>query len=316
LVTVPEMWHHYTFDQANNVTGLSPVGSQPYRLLHPDNTCTDPQLAASELVIFREAGGGTVCDVTPLGIGRDPQALQEVSRLSDVPIISALGLYQFEVWPERLRGLSPAELAGFLVAEANGESTGVRAGFLGEITSHNEPHAEWRRYRLLPEEEVLFQAVAVAQRQTGLFVSTHASLGRHGVAQLRAIAAAAGDPSRVVIGHCDAQVHDDLELDLDYYHTLLDEGAWLEFDMFGWEELAADETRVQRVAQLVREGFADRLLLSTDTCRLSQLHAHGGRGFDYLFTKILPELRDAGVMESAIHQMTVLNPARMLTPVD
>jgi len=38
LVTFPEMWHHYTFDQANNVTGLSPVGSQPYRLLHLGST--------------------------------------------------------------------------------------------------------------------------------------------------------------------------------------------------------------------------------------------------------------------------------------
>ena len=280
---------------------------------NPDNTCIDPELAASELKIFREAGGGAVCDVTPIGIGRDPQALQEVSRLSGVPIISALGLYQLEVWPERLRGLSRTQLADFLVAEAGGESTGVRAGFLGEITSHNEPHAEWRRYQLYPEEEVLFQAVADAQRETGLFVSTHASLGRQGVAQLRALGSAGGDLDRVVIGHCDARTHDDIELDLDYYHTLLDEGAWLEFDMFGWEDLAPDAARVERVAHLVREGFGDRLLLSTDTCRLSQLHAHGGRGFDYLFTTIFPRLKAAGVPQSAIHQMTVLNPARMLT---
>ena len=283
---------------------------------NPDNTCIDPQLAASELVIFREAGGGAVCDVTPIGIGRDPVALQEVSRLSGVHIVSALGLYQLEVWPARLRGLSCSELSDFLVSESYGDSTGVRAGFLGEITSHNEPHADWRRYRLSPEEVVLFQAVAAAQRRTGLFISTHASVGRHGVAQLRAIAAAGGDTSRLVIGHCDAQVHDDMELDLDYYHTLLDEGAWLEFDMFGWEDLAPNEARLQRVTQLVVEGFADRLLLSTDTCRRSQLHAHGGRGFDYLFTMILPGLRDAGVSESAIEQMTVRNPAKMLTPIE
>ncbi|NUQ62292.1 MAG: hypothetical protein HUU20_07375 [Pirellulales bacterium] len=280
---------------------------------NPDNTCVDTRLAAEELVFFRDAGGSAVCDVTPIGVGRDPLALQEVSRLSGVHVVSGLGLYEFSVWPESLRRMSAAELSDFLVREAEGARGDIPAGLLGEVSSHNEAHhAEWRRYRLSEEEKAVFRAVAQAQQRSGLAVSTHASLGRAGVAQLRCLIDAGADPERVVIGHCDAQTHEDIALDLDYYHAIWREGAYLQFDLFGWEQLAPDERRFQRVAALVREGAADRVLLSTDTCRRSQLRRYGGRGFDYLFARVLPGLRRAGVPDSAICRMTIANPARIL----
>jgi phosphotriesterase-related protein len=281
-----------------------------------DNTMVDVDLAAQELTIFRQAGGGTVCDVTPVNVGRDPAALQEVSRRSGVHIVSALGLYQIEVWSDQMLAMSRDELADYLVRDADGETSGVRAGFIGEIASHNElDHADWRKYRLWDKEVEIFEAVTDAQRRTGLFVSTHASMGRHGVAQLRVIADAGGDTSRVIIGHCDAQAHDDPALDFDYYDELLNFGAMLEFDLFGWPGVFGhdDSLRIARLAELVRRGHGDRLLLSTDTCRLSQMHANGGRGFDYVFAYIIPALRDAGVLEADIRQMTVTNPARVLS---
>ena len=278
-----------------------------------DNTCLDVELVAEELRIFKQAGGGTICDVTPVDVGRDPQALLEVSQTSGVHIVSALGLYQLECWPGAMRAMSQQQLSDYLVNEVTGDRTGIAAGFIGEIASHNELHSDWRRYRLWDEEVKVFTAVADAQRRTGLFVSTHASSGRHGVAQLQTIVEAGGNPQRVIIGHCDAQVHENIELDLDYYHKLLGYGAWLEFDLFGWHECASDSQRFERVSALVREGFADRVLLSTDTCRRSQLHRFGGRGFDYLFMTVLPGLHEAGVSEAQIYQMTVVNPARMLT---
>ena len=71
--------------------------------------------------------------------------------------------------------------------------------------------------------------------------------------------------------------------------------------------------RVRRLAELVDRGHVDHLLLSTDACRVSQLHASGGRGFDYLQTWIIPALLKAGVGEADIHKMTVTNPARVLS---
>ena len=183
-----------------------------------------------------------------------------------------------------------------------------------EIASHNESgHADWRRYALYASERDLFAGAAQAQRRTGLAVTTHASLGRGGVAQARLLVDSGADPARVIIGHCDAHLHDDDALDLDYYEALLSLGVCLEFDLFGWEELAPDALRAQRIATLCAAGHAGRLLISTDTCRRSQLHRYGGCGFDYLFTSVIPGLRAAGVSQADVDVMTRVNPARLLT---
>jgi len=282
----------------------------------PDNECTDREMIVEELLRYKAGGGGAVCDATPAGLGRDPQGLREVSLRSGVKIVSGIGLYLVKDFPEEVRDLPPDGLAGYLVREAEGADTGIPAGLIGEIATHNEDHADWRRYRLTEREEDLFTAAAMAQKRTGLCVSTHASLGRGGMAQARTLLKGGAEPTRVIIGHCDAQWSSDPERDMEYYLRLLAEGVLIAFDMFGWEELMPDEERCRRVGMLVREGHSDRLVLSTDTCRRSQLHRQGGRGFDFLFRSILPGLSRAGVDERDLRQMTVLNPARILSRTD
>jgi phosphotriesterase-related protein len=277
-----------------------------------DNTCVDIDLMVRELAHYKAAGGGTICDVTPIGVGRDALALREVSAKSGVSIVSGVGVYDTSTYPKALANAPREKWADFLLAEVFGEDTGIQAGLIGEVASHNEPHADWEKYQLYPVEETVFKAVADVQRQTGLFISTHASLGRQGMAQLRTLMDAGADPRRVVIGHCDAMAHPDgFAKDMEYFHRLLEAGAWLEFDMFGWAELLPDELRFRRVAALVGEGFGDRLLLSMDICRRSQLRENGGRGFIYLFTDVIPGLRRHGVSDAGIDQLT-RNPQRIL----
>ena len=45
------------------------------------------------------------------------------------------------------------------------------------------------------------------------------------------------------------------------------------------------------IVQLVREGWAQRILLSQDVCHRSHLKAYGGNGYDYVLTQFLPGLR-------------------------
>jgi phosphotriesterase-related protein len=73
-----------------------------------------------------------------------------------------------------------------------------------------------------------------------------------------------------------------------------------------------DRIRAERIAALVRAGHERQILLSTDTCRTSHLHAHGGRGFDYLWRVFLPLLRARGVTESQIDSMLIVAPRRLL----
>ena len=43
-----------------------------------------------------------------------------------------------------------------------------------------------------------------------------------------------------------------------------------------------ESQRLDRLVMLVEQGYASQLVLSSDTCRLSQMRGHGGRGFTFV----------------------------------
>ena len=51
------------------------------------------QDAVSEVKRFRQAGGGTICDVTTVGIRCKPEALPQISRESGVNVVMGTGYY-------------------------------------------------------------------------------------------------------------------------------------------------------------------------------------------------------------------------------
>jgi phosphotriesterase-related protein len=97
---------------------------------------------------------------------------------------------------------------------------------------------------------------------------------------------------------------------------VLDRGANLQFDFvghrFGVEE-AMEPRLVEIIVELLERGHAPQILLSQDVCHNRQLKAYGGFGYVYLQQYFLPTLRTAAVGEGEIRQMTIDNPARILT---
>lgn len=277
-----------------------------------DNRLTVPDQVAEELHWYRQAGGRSIVDVTPEGIGRDPLALESISRASGVWVISGIAFYDESTYPDWVRDASATEIADYFVRHLEEGEAGVRAGVIGEITSHNEPQPNQRGYRLRELEARVFEASAMAQRRTGAAITTHASLGRAGHAQLNILEAADADLARVVIGHCDAHWHEDVEKDLEYYLPILKRGACCQFDLIGWTELAPDDVRADRIATLIGLGYESQIMLATDTCRLSQLKRNGGRGYDFIWTSFLPRLRERGVSEEQIASMLVEAPRRVM----
>ena len=250
-------------EEVRTVTGAVDAGSLGVVLPHEhlihsvsihsgraDNTCLDVELAAAECRRFHHAGGGAICDVTPLGLGRDLTALRAVSEASGMPVISALGLYDTWTQPDEVGGRPVRVVADYLERGVEG------CGLIGEIASHNESgHADWRRYALLLRvgaRPVRRRGAGAATYRTGRHYACQPGTGRGGAG------AVAGrfrcGPARVIIGHCDAHLHDDEALDLEYYEALLSLGVCLEFDLFGWEELAPDALRAQRIATLCAPG--------------------------------------------------------------
>jgi phosphotriesterase-related protein len=267
----------------------------------------DEPVILAELARFREAGGRTLVDVTLPGIGRDPAWLRRMSEGTGLHIVMGGGWYRTAYYPPEalIDRRSVDSLAEELVHDATvgvGE-TGIRIGILGEIGT-DKP---W----VTPAEERVFRAVARAARRTGLAVTTHAVMSDVGAAQLTILEAEGMEPGRVVIGHADSYPV------LDHWLSLIHRGASIELDFLGMSFTPTERLGEPRIVDLLLEvlhrGHADRVLLSQDVCHNSQLRHYEGNGYTYLQETFLPRLRERGVGEAEIDQMTRGNPRRLLT---
>ncbi|MBT3274780.1 MAG: hypothetical protein HN368_16610, partial [Spirochaetales bacterium] len=213
---------------------------------NPDNLVKDIDGVVNELSHFSSAGGDSILEMTTPEIGRSPDALFEISRRTGVHIISGIALYDRKNYPNWVTLASEIELASIFIKELDEGTNGIRAGFIGELASRNEPDANAENYKLKDDEKQVFRGAAAAQQQTGAAIYTHASIGRPGLAQLKVLHAAGANPEKIAIGHCDAQWNEVLDKDLQYYLTILDSGAFCGFDLIGWQELMPNAARAER----------------------------------------------------------------------
>ncbi len=77
----------------------------------------DEETAIAELEAFRDAGGGTIVDVTTRGIGRNPGALARASRASGVNVVMATGYLVAASHPPDVRDRDEAALAAEMIHE-------------------------------------------------------------------------------------------------------------------------------------------------------------------------------------------------------
>ena len=71
----------------------------------------------------------------------------------------------------------------------------------------------------------------------------------------------------------------------------------------------------RRLVGLVEQGWARQLVISSDTCRKSQMASHGGRGYTFVLGRTIRELSARGVSASDIDAMTRTNMRSLLVRV-
>ena len=260
----------------------------------------DEALSVNELAALRKAGGTALVEVTTPDLGRDPEALCRVAEKTELHIIMGTGWYRQPFYPPEIDRLSTNELADMIIAELTDgvEGTGIPAGIIGEIGVHSD-------YATAQEERVL-RAAARAQKATGAPLTTHASMYPVGLLQLEVLKDEGTDLSRVIIGHCDTY------LDQSYHLAILEAGAYVQFDTVGRNHMNPDSRRARAFVELVRLGWRDKLLLSSDRCHRSDLCAFGGVGYGYVFTRFFDLLRAMGIDDETLDTITIENPRRVL----
>lgn len=260
----------------------------------------DEALAIAELALLADAGGAGLVECTTPDFGRDPAALQRIATATGLHIVAGTGWYRELFYPPEIDRLPVEALAEQMVAELTDgmEGTTIRAGIIGEIGVN--------LHYITAQEERVFRAAARAHRQTGAPIFTHASMYPVGIAQLALLREEGVDPNRVVIGHCDTF------LDSDYHAQLLTGGAHLAFDTIGRQHMNPDRRRAQYIVELVREGWIESVLLSSDRCHRSDLDAFGGVGYAHVFSTFLNQLRELGLTQDELDTLTITNPRRIL----
>lgn len=265
-----------------------------------------------EVSHFARDGGGTMVEVTPFGVGRDPEALARLSRASGLNIVMGAGWYQRDLHPEGFAELSLEELTDVLVRDLVvgtrvGPERYVKSGIIGEVGAEGNP--------LHPDEMRSVRAAGRASALTGAPITLH--MGGFGDEKLRvldAIEQEGADPRSVVFGHA-GTIADEMPL----ARRLLARGVSVEADFLGttgspWGTLFpfTDRGVARGFAELVADGWGNQLVLGGDVCQKVQLRRYGGHGYGYIEEHFLPTLAEFGVSSSALTAMMVDNPARLL----
>lgn len=253
-----------------------------------------------EFLRLKELGVTRVVDVSNVGIGRDVDYVMRMEEATGLDIFMSTGYYKEPFLPKEVEELSVEELAKKMIDDIKNGIDGRTkcATFIGEIGTGFEVMTEL--------EKKVFHAAAIAQKATGVFITTHTSLGKLGHEQLDFLENLDVDLNKVILGHVA------LSNNLDYIKSLLERGAYIEFDTIGKNSYLPDETRVDFIKILCEEGWSDKLIMSVDLTRRSHLKINGGIGYAYLIETFVPMLRKAGVKEGDLEKMLVENPKRIL----
>lgn len=263
--------------------------------------------AIEEVLHFKRAGGGTIVDVTPIFLGRDPRALVQVANATGLNIIMGAGYYQKQFYPPDFDSWTLEQMTDTIIGDVavGAEGTDVRSGVIGEVGINGNP--------LVPNEMKSIRAAARAARATGAPISFH--VGGYMEEKFKvidAVVAEGVDPRRIIMGHSNG-----IAADVAFMKRLLDRGVYIQFDTFGrmGSRLGSvDDGKVaQGIAQLVKMGLGDRVLVSQDVCHKIETKRGGGTGFSYILEYVVPELRALGVADDAIAKILVDNPRRALT---
>ncbi|MHC4872386.1 MAG: phosphotriesterase family protein [Planctomycetota bacterium] len=272
----------------------------------------DENLMTAEALLFKDAGGGTIVDVTTASLSRDIHALKRISQATGLHIITGSGHYVLEGETALLFDQkSEEEIAEQIIRDIQEgvDQTDIRAGIIGEIG------CSWP---LNGREKKSLRACAIAQKATGAPITIHP--GRHENSPMEIIDLldnAGADIEKVIMGHIDRTGFLPATIE-----KLARSGCCLEYDLFGSNPFyplrfgvfkrPCDRERIEQLLDLISRGYIKQLLISQDICLKTKLVHYGGQGYAHILKNILPQMQARGMTEEQIRIIMTENPARLL----
>ena len=278
----------------------------------------DINLAIKEVEEFKRQGGGTIIDVTNIGLGRDPRALYYIAKATNVNIVTGAGYYYSATHPVDM-DQKPVEAIFEEIVKDVTEGIGdtsIRCGVIGEIGISD--------IMQLNEEKVL-KATSLAQKKLGVPVEVHifpwvadGYKELFGNKVLDILEDNGADIRKICINHVDVA----RKINLKYIESLLKRGAYVSFDNFGHEfpiprdsrmfvpgPFATDWERCEAIIELCSKGYGKKILVANDICHRHMLCEYGGNGYAHIITTVPDMMRDLGLAKNDIENFLIDNPA-------
>lgn len=258
------------------------------------------RLMLPKLMEAKALGCTAIAECTPEFLGRDPELLVALSRLSGLHLITNTGFYQAPYLAPFVYEATEEELSAIWMKEVKdgiGDS-GVYPGFIKIALSTGGP--------IPPVQRTILRAAMRVSMESGLSIVAHtigAEAGREAVELMRE----AGFPlSRFVWAHADSAE------DMETLCWAADQGIWLSIDSVGWKPIHAHG---ELIHGLIERGYGERVLISHDAGWYHVEVPGGGeiKPFTPIFTELIPMLKGKGVSESVIERLIRYNSAKALS---
>ena len=251
-------------------------------------------LMAPQIEAIKTQGVTALVECTTGGVGRRADFDLAVSRATGLPIVVPTGNYR-EPWiPDWVAAATGEDLESWMLKEltAGIEDTGVVAGWI-KLSAGDDG--------ITRLEARILRAAARAAMATGAVIGSHTIRGRVVMDQLDIIEAEGYRADRFI------SIHTQAEPDFEMHKAVAARGAWVEYDHLGREP---DAVVVPMILRALDAGLGGRLLLSHDLGWFDPALPGGGtpRPYTHLVDSTLPKLREAGVTEATIRQLTRDNP--------
>ena len=251
-------------------------------------------LMAPQIEAAKARGVTAIVECTTGGVGRRADIDLAVSKATGMPIVIPTGNYR-EPWiPSWVATASQEELEAWMLSELTEgiEDTGVVAAWI-KLSAGDDG--------ITPLETRILRAAARASAKTNAIIGSHTIRGRVVMDQLDIIEEEGGSPSRFI------SIHTHAEPDFELHKAVAARGAWIEYDNIGH---GTDDAVLALVLKALEAGLGSQLLLSHDLGWYDPAQPGGGvpRPYTHLSDWLLPALRNAGVTEETITQLTHDNP--------
>jgi lysine 2,3-aminomutase len=279
---------------------------------YPDFLLNDYDKILADAMLFKQAGGSTIVEMSPIDWGRDAVRMAELARASGLHIVAATGFHKITYYSdihwiyayseEEITQLVCAELeVGMDVHNYNGplvRRSGARAGVI-KVGTQTE--------RFSDIERKLLRVAAMAHLKTGAPILTHTDEGELALEQIAFLSEQGVKPNRIALSHMDRR------LDASYQKEVASTGAFLEYDALTRVRQGFDRSTLRLVMEMAEAGYAGSLLLGGDISRQGYWRSYGGEpGLDFVVGGFRAALADAGLPADTLEAIYVSNPRAFL----